>query len=149
MGTLQAESTLNSSCQELENRGSTFWHKALIKTEKQLKLQTHTSLADFLCILLHPSSIYNICACTLYHTLWLLNRNYLTLWVNVLDSEYGSFNYVLSSFISLLKPPLELQKEMERMHFTNPVPLPIKEAQLEVARSTGQHNVILIQNSKW
>lgn len=35
------ESTLNFSCQ-VENRGSTFWHKAFIKTEKQLKPQTHT-----------------------------------------------------------------------------------------------------------
>lgn len=36
------ESTLNFSCQVEENRGSTFWHKAFIKTEKQLKPQTHT-----------------------------------------------------------------------------------------------------------
>lgn len=49
-------------------------------------------------------------------------------------------NYLLSSFISLLKPLLELQKEMERMLFTTPLPPPIKEARLEVARSTREHN---------
>ena len=53
--------TLKSSCQEIEeNRGSTLWYKALIKTEKQLKPQTHTLPGRFsLYTLLHPSGIYS------------------------------------------------------------------------------------------
>ena len=85
MGTFQ-ESTLNSSCQEIEeNRGSTLWYKALIKTEKQLKPQTHTLPGRFsLYILLHPSGIYNIRAHSTTHYSY-LTRNYLTLKGNTVD----------------------------------------------------------------
>lgn len=120
MGTPQAKTTLNSSCQELENRGSTFWHKALIKTEKQLKPHTHASLADFLYALLHPSSIYSICAHSTTHYGY-LTRNYLTLQANVLDSEYSCLQLLIEQFYFPAKAPLGTSEGNGKnvLHYSN------------------------------
>lgn len=91
---LYGESTLNFSCQEVKNRGSTFWHKALIKTEKQLKPKTHTIPGRFSLHTPPPSNIYNICAHSTTHYGY-LTRNYLTLKSYVLDSEHGCLHLLI------------------------------------------------------
>lgn len=110
---LYGESTLNFSCQEVKNRGSTFWHKALIKTEKQLKPQTHTIPGRFSLHTPPPSNIYNICAHSTTHYGY-LTRNYLTLKSYVLDSEHGCLHLLIESYFPA-KTLLASQKEMERI----------------------------------
>lgn len=112
-----------------------FGTKHSSKQKNSLNPKPTRSLADFLCILLHPSSIYNICAHSTTRYGY-LTRNYLTLKGHVLVSEYGSLQLLTEKFYFPAKAPLECQKEMERTHFTISGPPPVQEAHLEVARST-------------
>lgn len=125
-----------------------FGTKHSSKQKNSLNPKPTRSLADFLCILLHPGSTYNICAHSTTRYGY-LTRNYLTLKGNVLVSEYGSLQLLTEKFYFSAKAPLECQKEMERTHFTISGPPPVKEAHLEVARSTREHNADPDPISKW
>lgn len=94
-----------------------FGTKHSSKQKNSLNPKPTQSLADFLSIVLHPRSIYNVCAHSTTHYGY-LTRNYLTLKGNVLESEYGCLQLLTEKFYFPAKAPPECQKEMERMHFS-------------------------------